>query len=342
MSNVLINDLFKLFIRNHTLFWCSLILLSLNHGYSFVGAFGIAARISLQTSSNPQKHSTVHYLTHPRSDVQNLHAKASEYRRIRKDVSCRLSALSMSQRQNQDHLGRRAAAAPFSSDEERKNTKLALKELEYLVRTVHSLVQSPIDGGCPWTAEQSALDVLGYLSGEVEEIREELELGHASSHQALLSELGDLLFCTFLLIRVCERDKLSSVNLAAAAAFAAAKVRRRAPFVFSDDGAGGQRGPFPNTLLTSTEASAIWKRVKALEKAGVVPMCPYGYDEVTGMCILPSDEDDDAPPTAAAAASGPAAGPKAGPYAFAVGGGALPLLATFAVGVGVGVLLSGG
>jgi NTP pyrophosphatase (non-canonical NTP hydrolase) len=353
-SQVFTNDSFKLFIKTCKICPFILVLLSLNHGYSFVGAYLIGGGYRLQISSNLQKHSTVRDLTYHSSDVYRLLLRESENRRIRKDVSISCCRLTMSQRKNQDpdqQLVRRAKAAPFISDEQMKSTKLALKELEYLVRTVHSLVQSPIDGGCPWTAEQSALDVLGYLGGEVDEIREELELGEASSHQALLSELGDLLFCTFLLIRVCERDKLSSVNLAAAAAFAAAKVRRRAPFVFSDDGAGGQRGPFPNTLLTSTEASAIWKRVKALEKAGLVPICPYGYDDVTGTCILPYDEDDGGPCTSPAAApadaaagslNGPAAGPPPGPHTFTGGDGAFPLLATFAAGVGVGVLLCGG
>jgi NTP pyrophosphatase (non-canonical NTP hydrolase) len=293
--------------------------------------------------------------THQRKEAQVLLNKELGICRIRKGVRVKMSR---SVTQNQDSPGRRAAEEPFNSIEERKCTKLALKELEHLVRTVSSLVQSPMNGGCPWTAEQSALDILGYLGGEVEEIREELNLGDESQHQALLSELGDLLFCTFLLIRVCERDKLASVNLAAAAAFAAAKVRRRAPFVFSDDGAGGQRGPFPNTLLTSTEASAIWKRVKAQEKAGLVPICPYGYDDVTGTCILPYDEDDGMPPPAAAAASPaafpadasagagspnpPAVGPPTGMATAASDGGALPFLVTFAAGVAAGVLLSGG
>ena len=214
-----------------------------------------------------------------------------------------------------------------------------------------------MDGGCPWTAEQRALDVLGYLSSEIEEIREELDLGSASPHHALLSELGDLLFCTFLLIRVCERDKLGGVSLAAAAAFASAKVRRRAPFVFSDDGAGGLRGPFPNTLLTGEEASAIWKRVKALEKAGLVPVCPAGYDYIDGTCILPDPDADcnehgasageqgllttaAARPTSPDPATGPVAAGAAPPPQAGQGdsSAALPLLAAFTAGVAAGAL----
>ena len=238
---------------------------------------------------------------------------------------------------------------------------LALYELEYLLGTVNSLSQTPLKGGCPWTAEQGALDVLKYLSGEIDEIREELELGSTSTHHALTSELGDLLFCTFLLIRICERDKIGGVSLAAAAAFASAKIRRRAPFVFSDDGAGGRRGPFPNTLLTGAEASAIWQRVKGLEKAGLVPICPHGYDYIDGTCILPSDDDradesqastaGDAPTAAEGLASRPQAGEAASPAGLPPGAspapagalaGALPVLAAFAAGVAAGSLLLSG
>ena len=164
----------ELLCRKQTLSWCIFILLSLNHGCCCVDAYGFGAGIG-QKSSNQQIHSLIHEIKYPRRDDQRLHAKEFENRQNGKEVSIFGCRLAMSQRQNQDHPLRRAAAAPFSSDEQKKNTMLALKELEYLVRTVYSLAQSPIDGGCPWTAEQSALDILGYLGGEVEEIRAELD-----------------------------------------------------------------------------------------------------------------------------------------------------------------------
>jgi NTP pyrophosphatase (non-canonical NTP hydrolase) len=257
------------------------------------------------------------------------------------------------------------------SEAQKRKANLALYELEYLIGTVNSLAQAPLDGGCPWTEEQRAMDVLKYLSGEIDEIREELELGSSSPHHALTSELGDLLFCTFLLIRICERDKIGKVSLASAAAFASAKIRRRAPFVFTDEEAGSHRGAFPNTLLTGSEASAIWKRVKAMEKAGLVPICPNGYDYIDGTCLLPTDDKDTEPYIASGAvtaasvpgvvdlspqrnADGPAqpAAPSAPPPASAAPppdtavspalAGALPqLAAAFAAGVVAGAFLSG-
>jgi hypothetical protein len=58
------------------------------------------------------------------------------------------------------------------------------------------------------------------------------------------------------------------------------QVKRRAPFVFQEDG-----GIAP---MSAEEASKIWKSVKAAEKAGTVSSCPpgYEYDEENETCSL--------------------------------------------------------
>ena len=145
-----------------------------------------------------------------------------------------------------------------------------LVDVGELMGGVDALASCPADGGCPWTAEQGALDVLGHAASELEEIREELLLGPASDHNALQSELGDLLFNTMLLIKVCERDRLGATTLSAAARFASAKVRRRAPFVFTED-------PGLARPMTPEDASAIWKNVKAKEKLGLIPDTPSEF-----------------------------------------------------------------
>ena len=142
--------------------------------------------------------------------------------------------------------------------------KRAMGEVEQLVRVVNALTSSPTEGGCPWTAEQDAMGIVEHCKGELEEIAEEIVLGDAAKQQALESELGDLLFNTMLLIKLCERDGLGGATLEGAAASATAKLRRRAPFIFGE-------GTHPQT---PAQANAIWKAVKKKEKAGLIDTKP--------------------------------------------------------------------
>lgn len=107
-----------------------------------------------------------------------------------------------------------------------------------------------------------------HAQGELREIKEELRSLRPERH-GLVSELGDLLFNTILLVKVCERDEIGGVTLAGCAAFAAAKVQRRAPFVFVEGGS-------QTSKLSADQASSLWKAVKEQEKAGLVPVCPDG------------------------------------------------------------------
>ena len=142
--------------------------------------------------------------------------------------------------------------------------KRAVGEVEQLLRVVNALTSSPTDGGCPWTAEQDAMGIIQHCKGELDEIAEEIVLGDDAEQQALESELGDLLFNTILLIKLCERDGLGGASLEGAAASASSKLRRRAPFLFGE-------GKHPQT---PAEANAIWKAVKKKEKAGLIDTLP--------------------------------------------------------------------
>lgn len=132
------------------------------------------------------------------------------------------------------------------------------------LRVVNALTSCPTEGGCPWTADQDATGIIEHAKGELDEIADEIALGDSAAHQALESELGDLLFNTLLLIKLCERDGLGSATLEGAAASASAKLRRRAPFIFGE-------GEHPQT---PAEANAIWKSVKKQEKAGLIDTAP--------------------------------------------------------------------
>ena len=141
--------------------------------------------------------------------------------------------------------------------------KQAVNEVEHLLRVVNALTSCPTEGGCPWTAEQDAMGIINHAKGELDEIAEEIVLGDAAEQKALESELGDLLFNTLLLIKLCERDGLGGATLEGAAVSARKKLRRRAPFIFGE-------GTQPQT---PEEANAIWRAAKKREKsaAGLMP-----------------------------------------------------------------------
>ena len=119
-----------------------------------------------------------------------------------------------------------------------------------------------------------------HAQSELREIKEELRSIRPERH-GLVSELGDLLFNTILLVKVCERDNIGGVTLAGCAAFASAKIQRRAPFVFTVEGS-------QTHTLSAEEASLMWKTVKEQEKAGLVAVCPSGweYDDDKQACVL--------------------------------------------------------
>ena len=90
-------------------------------------------------------------------------------------------------------------------------------------------------------------------------------------------QLGDLLFNTLLLIKLCERDGLGGATLEGAAASARAKLRRRAPFIFGE----GVRPKTPE------QANAIWKAAKKKEKEALAGPPRF----IEGMGIYDDDRD---------------------------------------------------
>ena len=132
-----------------------------------------------------------------------------------------------------------------------------------LLGVVDAVVQQ-----CPWTAHKTTDQMVEYSHSELEEIKEAIENRktqtssatccntHVRSSDDLESEIGDLLFDALLLARICERD-FEHVTLRGALERATEKITRRCPHVFA-----GER------VETAAEASAIWLREKAKEKAG--------------------------------------------------------------------------
>eukprot|EP00958_Prasinococcus_capsulatus_P010874 scaffold1068_cov375-Prasinococcus_capsulatus_cf.AAC.10 len=98
------------------------------------------------------------------------------------------------------------------------------------------------------------------IKSEIVEIEEELKQARMTKNsncEELETELGDLLFDTFLLAQICERD-IQDASLDGAAAAACAKIRRRCAYQF-----GAERAE------TKEDALKIWMRVKQEEKQGL-------------------------------------------------------------------------
>jgi XTP/dITP diphosphohydrolase/tetrapyrrole methylase family protein/MazG family protein/ATP diphosphatase len=119
----------------------------------------------------------------------------------------------------------------------------ALKRLDAITRRLRR--------ECPWDREQDARSIVPHT---VEEAGELAEAAERDDTEAMLEELGDVLFqVVFLALLLEERGE---GDLAAVVERLNRKLIRRHPHVFGDVEAE-----------TIADVRAIWKRVKAEEKA---------------------------------------------------------------------------
>ncbi|MGI9021433.1 MAG: MazG nucleotide pyrophosphohydrolase domain-containing protein, partial [Solirubrobacterales bacterium] len=104
---------------------------------------------------------------------------------------------------------------------------------------------------CPWDREQDARSIVPHTVEEASELAEAAERGDDAG---MLDELGDVLFgVVFLALLLEERGR---GDLAAVIERLNEKLVRRHPHVFGDEHAE-----------TIADVRAIWKRVKAQERA---------------------------------------------------------------------------
>jgi len=105
---------------------------------------------------------------------------------------------------------------------------------------------------CPWDREQDARSIVPHT---VEEAGELADAAERDDTEGMLEELGDVLFqVVFLGLLLEERGE---GDLAAVVERLNEKLVRRHPHVFGDEQAE-----------TVADVRAIWKRVKAEERAG--------------------------------------------------------------------------
>jgi XTP/dITP diphosphohydrolase len=107
-------------------------------------------------------------------------------------------------------------------------------------------------GGCPWDAEQTHDSLLPYLLEETHEVIEAVEGG---DRDHLAEELGDLLLQVAFHARVAQEHATAPFGIDDVAGGIVAKLVRRHPHVFGDDGAS-----------TPAQVEANWEQIKAAEK----------------------------------------------------------------------------
>jgi XTP/dITP diphosphohydrolase len=112
-------------------------------------------------------------------------------------------------------------------------------------------------GGCPWDLEQTHASLIPYVLEEAHEVADAIRHG---DDRHLEEELGDLLLQVLLHARIAGEE--GRFDLGGVAGGIAAKLVRRHPHVFGEDGEGnrGQKGD-------SAAVKQSWEAIKAQERA---------------------------------------------------------------------------
>ena len=106
---------------------------------------------------------------------------------------------------------------------------------------------------CPWDREQDARSIVPHT---VEEARELADAAERDDAEAMVDELGDVLFQVLFLSLLLEERGLG--DLGAVAEACTAKLIRRHPHVFGPKSGGKE--------MTSEEVAAQWEEIKRQER----------------------------------------------------------------------------
>jgi XTP/dITP diphosphohydrolase len=109
-------------------------------------------------------------------------------------------------------------------------------------------------GGCPWDARQTHRSLAEYLLEEAYETVEAIESGDRDD---LREELGDLLLQVVFHARIAQEDADDPWGIDEVARGIVAKLVRRHPHVFTDDG---------GAVTTADDVESRWHALKAQEK----------------------------------------------------------------------------
>jgi len=122
-------------------------------------------------------------------------------------------------------------------------------ELEKLV-AVTAVLRAP--GGCPWDAEQTHASLVQYLVEESHELIDAIESG---DRDAMLEELGDVLYQVIFHADIASQTAGEDFDIQDVAAHMTAKMVGRHPHVFGD-----------LDLSTAGDVENAWDTFKAAEK----------------------------------------------------------------------------
>lgn len=121
--------------------------------------------------------------------------------------------------------------------------------LDELIEVVHVL-RAP--GGCPWDADQTHESLVRYLVEETHELVDAIETG---DRDAMLEELGDVLYQVLFHADIAAATPGEEFDVQDVAAHMTAKMVGRHPHVFGDAHAE-----------TASDVEAVWDDLKAREK----------------------------------------------------------------------------
>jgi XTP/dITP diphosphohydrolase len=113
-------------------------------------------------------------------------------------------------------------------------------------------------GGCAWDAEQTHESLVRYLVEECYELVDAIESG---DRDAMLEELGDVLYQVVFHADLASHTPGEAFDLEDVAAHMTAKMIGRHPHVFGDEAAKAAMG-----IRSAEDVVAVWDDLKAAEK----------------------------------------------------------------------------
>jgi XTP/dITP diphosphohydrolase len=113
-------------------------------------------------------------------------------------------------------------------------------------------------GGCAWDAEQTHESLVRYLIEECYELVDAIETGE---RDAMLEELGDVLYQVVFHADLAAHTPGEAFDLEDVAAHMTAKMIGRHPHVFGDEAAKTAMG-----IRSAEDVAAVWDDLKASEK----------------------------------------------------------------------------
>ncbi|MBM7559321.1 MazG nucleotide pyrophosphohydrolase domain-containing protein [Marinitoga litoralis] len=123
------------------------------------------------------------------------------------------------------------------------------KEFLNELKKLYDIVQRNIDK-CPWVESIDSEKMLNEASSEIKEIEEAL---NGNDIENIEEEIGDLIYDSFLLLKIIERDyNISSKNVIKKVVD---KISNRKPWLFWEE------------KISLEKASEIWQERKKAEKS---------------------------------------------------------------------------